>query len=603
VIVVSDFIKLPQREQLSVEMTWDLSKIYDDDQAFMVDFKQVKFMTENLIKLKGSLAGGASAFLKAIKLLFSLERKFDKVFVYANLKNDQDTSNQTYQGFFSQVQQLQARVAAASSWIAPELLQLSEQKLETYLQNEPELKNYQQFIKEITRLRSHVLADSEEELLAQASDVFAAPENIFETLNDTDLKFPIVKDAQGQNVELSQGTYDRLIQSSNRQVRKAAFRALYQPYRQFKNTFAKTLAAQVRLQNFSAHVHHYSNAQTAALTANQIPVTVYQQLIEQVHANLPLLQRYVALRKKILQLEQVHMYDLYTPLIEQPEKNYSYQQGQKIIEQTLQIFGEEYLSEVKQAFAQRWIDVPENRGKRSGAYSSGMYDTPAYILLNWQSDLESVYTLIHEMGHSMHSTFSAHYQPYQTSNYSIFLAEIASTTNENLLTTHLLQEQKKPAVRAYLLNHFLDGFKGTIFRQAQFAEFEQWLHTQDAAGVPLTADRISNYYFDLNQKYYGQEVAADAEIAFEWARIPHFYYDFYVYQYATGFAAATAFSQQISTNGPQKYLKFLKAGSSADPLTIIDQAGVDMKQPTYLQRAFKLFDQRLRELEGLLNES
>ncbi|MFT8727347.1 MAG: oligoendopeptidase F [Liquorilactobacillus ghanensis] len=598
---MAEFIKISRREQLPLELTWDLSKIYATDQEFIAALKQVKIAAASLEALKGSMIKGPTDCLAAIQQFFKVERQFEKVYLYASLKNDQDTSNQIYQGFFSQVQQLQATVAAAGSWIVPELLQLSDQQLQDYQRVEPQLAAYQQFIKENTRLRPHVLAEREEKLLAQASAVFAAPEDIFETLNDTDLKFPLVTNEAGKKIQLSQGNYDRLIQSPQRQVRKTAFQALYQPYRQLRNTFAKTLGFQVRLQNFEAKTHHYSSALNAALTENQIPSTVYQQLIDQVQANLPLLQRYVALRKKVLRLDQVHMYDLYTPLVEQPAQDYSYQQGQKIVGQTLKIFGDEYTTAVKQAFKQRWIDVLENRGKRSGAYSSGMYDTPAYILLNWQNDLESVYTLIHEIGHSMHSYFSAHYQPYQTSDYSIFLAEIASTTNENLLTAHLLEQQDDTAIRAYLLNHFLDGFKGTVFRQTQFAEFEKWLHEQEAAGESLTADKISHYYLELNQKYYGEQVAADPEIALEWARIPHFYYNFYVYQYATGFAAATALSQQIITKGPQTYLNFLKAGSSAAPIDIIRRAGVDMEQPIYLQQAFDLFARRLGELEELLN--
>ena len=451
--------------------------------------------------------------------------------------------------------------------------------------------------------RDHLLSDAQEELLAAAGNIFGAPEKTFEMLSDADLKFPVVEGENGQKVELSEGTYSKLLESADQKVRRGAFKALYQTYGAFKNTFATTLTSQVQVQNYQAKVRHYASAKDAALSENHIPNKVYDVLIDEVHRNLPLLHRYVKLRGEVLNLDKVHMYDLYTPIVKESNLSFTYSEAQAKALEALQVYGDDYLQHVQEAFDNRWIDVVENKGKRTGAYSSGGYDTDPYILLNWQDGLEDLYTLVHEMGHSMHSYYTTHTQPYVYGDYPIFIAEIASTTNENLLTDYLLKTEKDPQVRAFVLNHYLDGFKGTIFRQTQFAEFEQWIHEQDASGKSLTADLISKFYGDLNKQYYGPAIDNDDEIAMEWMRIPHFYYDFYVYQYATGFAAATTLSQRIEDDDPahtEAYLNFLKSGSSAYPIETMQKAGVDMTQREYLEKAFKVFEERLNELEKLI---
>ena len=384
------------------------------------------------------------------------------------------------------------------------------------------LQVYQHYLESVTATRKHVLSADAEALLAGASDIFDASADTFNTLNDVDLPFPTVKDAHGNDIQLSQGVYGTLIESTDRQVRKQAFQELYRVYGQFRNTLASTLAAHVKMHNYQARVHHYDSARQAALAANHIPESVYETLVNQVEQHLPLLHRYVALRKKILGLKELHMYDLYTPLTGQPSLAYTYPQAKVEVLKVTKVLGREYNSIVKEALDNRWVDVVENKGKTSGAYSSGMYDTNPYILLNWQDNLNNLYTLIHEMGHSVHSYYTHHNQPYIYGDYAIFVAEIASTTNENLLTDYLLKQQTDPRTRAYILNYYLDGFKGTIFRQTQFAEFEQFIHTEDAKGVPLTAEHLADYYGKLNKKYYGPAITNDAEIALEWSRIPHF---------------------------------------------------------------------------------
>ena len=424
-------------------------------------------------------------------------------------------------------------------------------------------------------------------------------------LNNADLVFPTVKDDNGDKVELSSGVYGQLIESTNREVREEAFKGLYSVYEQFRNTFASTLTSHVKKHNYQVKIRNYSSAREASLSNNHIPESVYDTLLDVVDTHLPLLHRYVALRKKLLAVDTLHMYDMYTPILGDAPIRYSYDEAKEKSLEGLAPLGEEYLAIVKEAYADRWIDVVENKGKRSGAYSSGSYDSKPYILLNWHESLNHLYTLVHEMGHSVHSYYTRKTQPYVYGDYSIFLAEIASTTNENLLTEYLLETEKDPHVRAFILNHYLDGVKGTIFRQTQFAEFEHFIHTEDAKGVPLTSDYLSDYYGNLNAKYYGDSVERDPEIAFEWSRIPHFYYNYYVYQYATGFSAASALSQKILNNEPnalENYINFLKAGSSDYPIEVIKKAGVDMTQPTYIEDTMVLFEERLNELEALIEK-
>ena len=597
--------QIPKRSEVPTALTWDLTTIFPDEAAFKAAIAEIKTQTTVVAGLKGQLAQSGAALYRVTTAVFDLNRQLERVYVYASLNNDQDTGNAAAQALMGQAESLVATVGAATAWFEPEVLALSADQLQTLIDNDPRLADYQHVFDVLGQQRAHTLSVAEEKLLAGASDIFGASAKTYSVLSDADLKFPVVQDEAGNDVRLSEGLYGVLLQSTTPRVRQQAFEALYSVYQQFRHTFAATLASEVKTHNFSAETRHYASARAAAMSRNNVPAVVYDTLVETVDDHLDSLHRYVNLRKEILDLPQLHMYDLYTPITGEPSLKYTYQEAQEMALKALAVLGPDYTANVQKMFDGRAIDVVENQGKRTGAYSGGMYDTKPYILLNWQDSLESLFTLVHEMGHSMHSHYTRTNQPYQYGDYSIFVAEIASTTNENLLTDYLLKTQTDPKVRAYVLNHYLDGFKGTVYRQTQFAEFEDYIHQQDAAGETLTADFMSDFYGKLNQRYYGDGVISDPQIADEWTRIPHFYYDYYVYQYATGFAAATTLSQRILSGDEAKqdaYLAYLKAGSSALPLDVMKQAGVDMTQPGYLQTAFATFDERLAEFTQLAHE-
>ena len=601
--MMTEIKKVPARSEVPEKLTWDLERVYQSIEEWKKDQRKLENKLDEFKHAKDQLEMNADKFLEVIEQYLEIMRIYEKLAVFASMKNDQDTTNSQYQELQGMADNLETQVSEAVAWFQPALVHLDDQVIQDYFHQNSKLEPYRHFITELRSQREHLLNDAQEELLAAAGNIFGAPEKTFEMLSDADLKFPVVEGENGQKVELSEGTYSKLLESADQKVRQGAFKALYQTYGAFKNTFATTLTSQVQVQNYQAKVRHYASAKDAALSENHIPDKVYDVLIDEVHRNLPLLHRYVKLRGEVLNLDKVHMYDLYTPIVKESNLSFTYPEAQAKALEALQAYGDDYLQHVQEAFDNRWIDVVENKGKRTGAYSSGGYDTDPYILLNWQDGLEDLYTLVHEMGHSMHSYYTTHTQPYVYGDYPIFVAEIASTTNENLLTDYLLKTEKDHQVRAFVLNHYLDGFKGTIFRQTQFAEFEQWIHEQDASGKSLTADSISKFYGDLNKQYYGPAIYNDDEIAMEWMRIPHFYYDFYVYQYATGFAAATTLSQRIEDDDPahtKAYLNFLKSGSSAYPIETMQKAGVDMTQRAYLEKAFKVFEERLNELEKLI---
>ncbi|WP_260151499.1 oligoendopeptidase F [Lentilactobacillus hilgardii] len=600
---MSETQKLPLRKDVPADLTWDLTTIYQSDDQFEKDFVSVEKTLPSLKKLSGTLTQGAAALLTATETMLTAARKLEKVYVYAQLKNDQDTSEDGYQAMYAKAQALAAQFGAATAWFDPELLKLSDKQMTSYYEAQPKLRDYKRLYDQTFAKRAHILSNEVEEVLAGADDIFSSGEKTFGVLDNTDLSFPTVTDENGHQVQLSQGVYGILLESTNRDVRRQAFQKLYEVYSQFQHTLAATLTTNVKNHNFKANVRQYHSALEAALSSTEIPVKVYDNLISEVNKHLDLLHRYVALRKRILGLDELHMYDLYTPLIGKKSPKYTFDESKKVALDALQVMGPQYVNHVKEEFNNRWIDVVENRYKRSGGYSSGTYDTNPFILLNWKDNLDNLYTLIHETGHSMHSYYASHNQPYQYGDYSIFVAEIASTTNENILTDYLLDKFKDDdKMKRYILNYYLDGFKGTVFRQTQFAEFEQYIHEQDAKGQPLTANFLDNYYRQLNQKYYGESVISDKEIGLEWSRIPHFYYNFYVYQYATGFAAASTLADNI-VNGDaehvEKYLNYLKSGSSDTPINVMKKAGVDMTQPEYLEKAFRIFEERLDEFEKL----
>ncbi|MDV7753977.1 oligoendopeptidase F [Enterococcus casseliflavus] len=602
---MSETKQLPERESIPVEKTWDLTKIYADDAAFDIEFQEIQAQVKEVSRYQGTLADGPQAFLSALEFVLALSRRLEKLYVYSHLKNDQDTANTTYQGLYAKASNLVAQVSEAVAWFDPELLTMSDETIWGYFDQEPKLAVYRHMIEKTINERPHVLPAEQEALLAGAGEIFGAPGNIFSVLNNADLDFPVVEDENGEKVQLSHGVYGELMESTDRSVREAAFKGLYGVYEQFRNTFAQTLSTNIKAHNFKAKARKFDSARQAALSANHIPESVYDTLVDVVNQHLPLLHRYMALRKRLLAVDTLHMYDVYTPILGEAPIRYTYEEAVEKAKEALKPLGEEYLAVVEEAFSNRWIDVVENKGKRSGAYSSGAYDTLPYILMNWNDRLDQLFTLVHEMGHSVHSYFTRNNQPYAYGDYSIFLAEIASTTNENILTEYMLQTETDPRVKAYVLNHFLDGFKGTIFRQTQFAEFEHFMHVEDAKGTPLTSEFLSENYAELNAKYYGPSVEKDPEIRLEWSRIPHFYYNYYVYQYSTGFSAASALAKKILAGEPDaltNYLNYLKAGRSDYPIEVMKKAGVDMTKADYIEDAMKVFEQRLNELEELVKE-
>ena len=596
--------QLPKREELPENLTWDLTKIFSSDQEFDEKYLELSEELKQSEKHKGTLDQGASQFLNAIEFVLRVYRQTEVIYVYAHLKNDQDTGNTDYQALYARASSLFSKVSEAVSWFEPEILQLSDDQIWQYFKEEPKLEVYRHYIQQIVDNRAHVLSAEQESLLAGAGEIFDASSDTFAVLNNADVVFPTIEGENGEIVQLSHGVYGQLLESTDRRVREAAFKGLYSVYEQFRNTFASTLGTHIKGHNFKAKVRNYSSAREASLSNNHIPESVYDTLVDVVNKHLPLLHRYMELRKRLLEVEKLHMYDLYTPVLGEAPITFTYEEAKEKALEALKPMGEEYMAIVEKAFSERWIDVVENKGKRSGAYSSGSYDTNPYILLNWHDTLDQLFTLVHEMGHSVHSYFTRSNQPYVYGDYSIFLAEIASTTNENILTEYLLETEKDPRVRAYVLNHYLDGFKGTVFRQTQFAEFEHFMHTEDEKGVPLTSEYLSDSYGKLNAKYYGPAVEEDPEIKFEWSRIPHFYYNYYVFQYSTGFSAASALAKKILNQEPEaleNYLAYLKAGNSDYPVEVMKKAGVDMTQAAYIEDAMSMFEQRLNELEELID--
>ena len=593
-----------QRNEINEKDTWDLSTIFETDQKWEEELALLTENTKQAASLEGHLLDSAECLLNITERYLDLSRRLEKLYVYAHMKNDQDTRVAKYQEYYAKAMTLYSQLDQVFSFYEPEFMAITEEQYQNFLEEEPKLQSYKHFFDKLLQNKDHVLSQREEELLAGAGEIFGAASETFAILDNADIVFPFVKDEDGNEVQLSHGVYMRLVESKNREVRRGAYEALYSTYEQYQHTYAKTLQTNVKVQNYRAKVRNYKSAREAALAANFVPESVYDNLVSAVRKHLPLLHRYLALRSKILGIPDLKMYDVYTPL-SSVEYSFTYEEGLKKAEEALAVLGEDYLSRVKRAFSERWIDVYENQGKRSGAYSGGSYDTNAFMLLNWQDNLDNLFTLVHETGHSMHSSYTRETQPYVYGDYSIFLAEIASTTNENILTEKLLQEVQDDATRFAILNNFLDGFRGTVFRQTQFAEFEHAIHQADQNGEVLTSEFLNKLYADLNQEYYGLSKEDNPQIQYEWARIPHFYYNYYVYQYSTGFAAASALAEKIvhgSQEDRDRYIEYLKAGKSDYPLNIMRKAGVDMEKEDYLNDAFAVFERRLDEFEALVEK-
>ena len=593
-----------QRNEINEKDTWDLSTIFETDQKWEEELALLTEDTKEAASFEGHLLDSAESLLNITERYLDLSRRLEKLYVYAHMKNDQDTRVAKYQEYYAKAMTLYSQLDQVFSFYEPEFMAITEEQYQNFLAEEPRLQPYKHFFDKLLQNKEHVLSQREEELLAGAGEIFGAASETFAILDNADIVFPFVKDEDGNEVQLSHGVYMRLVESKNRDVRRGAYEALYSTYEQYQHTYAKTLQTNVKVQNYRAKVRNYKSGREAALAANFVPESVYDNLVSAVRKHLPLLHRYLALRSKILGIPDLKMYDVYTPL-SSVEYSFTYEEALKKAEEALAVLGEDYLSRVKRAFSERWIDVYENQGKRSGAYSGGSYDTNAFMLLNWQDNLDNLFTLVHETGHSMHSSYTRETQPYVYGDYSIFLAEIASTTNENILTEKLLQEVQDDATRFAILNNFLDGFRGTVFRQTQFAEFEHAIHQADQNGEVLTSEFLNNLYADLNQEYYGLSKEDNPQIQYEWARIPHFYYNYYVYQYSTGFAAASALAEKIvhgSQDDRDRYIDYLKAGKSDYPLNIMRKAGVDMEKEDYLNDAFAVFERRLDEFEALVEK-
>lgn len=596
---------LPKREEVKKEWTWDLENIFSSDEEWEKEFTWMKNNIGTLEEYRGRLHTSADTLYECLETQSSITERFGRLFSYAHMKYDQDTGNSHYQGLEDRASGLAARLGQAMAFVTPEILAVPEQTLASFMEEHEGLALYKQALEEINNKRPHILTEAEESIMAQAAEVTSSPGNIFGMLNNADIEFPVIKDENGEDVQVTHGRIIRFLESSDRRVRKDAFEAVYNTYKKYRNTLASTLNGQVKKNLFQANVRKYDSARQAALSKNNIPEVVYDQLVDTVNKNLHLLHRYVKLRKKVLGYDEIHNYDLYTPLVDDADMKISYERAKELVLDGVAPLGKEYQEIVAGGFNERWIDVYENKGKRSGAYSSGAYGTKPFILMNWQDNVNDTFTLAHELGHSMHSYFSRKHQPYLYSDYTIFVAEVASTVNEALLNEHMINTAKNKKEKLYLLNHFLEGFRGTVFRQTMFAEFEQLIHEKAASGEALTPDTLESLYFDLNRKYFGDDIVLDEDIRLEWARIPHFYMNFYVYQYATGYSAAAALTRGILQEGQpavDRYLDFLKSGSSDYPINVLKKAGVDMTSPKPVEDAMLLFEETLDQMETLLNE-
>ena len=600
--------KLPTREEIPVEFKWKLSDIYESRDAWEADFNHLKTLITEMNRLQPDFLASAQKLLTVLELKDRIGRLLDRLFIYAKMHKDENNANPTFQALTDRMQSLATNAGSAISFLVPALVELAPEKLESWRQELPGLQLYNRFFAEIEREKKHILSTVEEKILAESAEVSDAAGNIFGMLDNADFKFPTVVDENGETVELTKGRYSKFIESKDRRVRKDAFKAFYSTYSGFRNTLGATLNSSVKADILYAKMRHFDSALHASLDGDNIPISVYDRLIEVVHSYLPVLRRYLKLRKKLLNLPDLHMYDLYTPLMNDYQRNMDYHEAKEIVLAGLKPLGDEYIKLAGQGFASGWVDVYENEGKTGGAYAWGAYDSHPFILLNYQGKVHDAFTIAHEMGHALHSYFSNHNQPYINSSYKIFVAEVASTVNEALLMEHLLANTADLKEKQYLVNQYLEQFRTTVFRQTMFAEFEKMIHAEVEKGEALTAEWFSEHYRELNQLYYGAETVIDPEIAMEWARIPHFYTAFYVYKYATGYSAAVALSQQILREGAparERYLQFLRSGDSDYPLELLRQAGVDMESPEPIRAGLEVFNKlvdQMVELAGVTLE-
>jgi len=595
--------KLPARDEIDPKYKWRLEDIYASEDEWEADFRKIQQLSKEIAAYRGRLAGSMEVLLECLKLRDELFALTEKVFAYARMRRDENNAEPKYQALTDRAVTLMTEVNAASSFIVPEITSIDEELLKKSIDEMEGLSVYRHFFHDILRQKKHVLSDREEELLALADEVMDSPSEIFSMFNDADIRFGTIKDENGEEVEVTKGRYIKFLESNDRRVREDAFHTLYRSYKAMRNTLASSLSSNIKRDKFHASVRKYESSLHAALDRDNVPVDVYDNLIDTVNRHLPLLHRYVRLRRKTLKLDELHMYDLYVPIVEQPTRHISYEEALETVKNGLAALGCCYVEDMTKAFSSGWIDVYENQGKTSGAYSWGTYLTHPYVLLNYQGTINDVFTLAHEMGHAMHSYYTNKTQPYIYSDYKIFVAEVASTVNESLLMDYLLSVTTDKKERAYLLNHYLEEFRGTLFRQTMFAEFEKITHEMIEKGEALNADGFCRIYRGLNEKYFGNEVVIDEDIDMEWARIPHFYRSFYVYKYATGISAAVSLSRQILGDGVpaiDRYLEFLKSGGSDYPLELLKKAGVDLTEPKPIEDALKTFEKVLNDLEEII---
>ena len=593
-----------KRSEGPEEFTWNLKDIFESDEAWLAEYEALKELPEKVAAFRGRLGESAANLLEFFKEDDELNVRLEMLYGYASCKCDQDTANSTYQDFRGKAMSVIVAISSAGAYASPEIMAIPEETLNRFYEEEPELETYRRSIYSVRRRAEHILSPECEAILSAAGEMSEAPQTISSTFENADLKFPSVTDKEGNTYPLTGGSFVPLLESPDQEFRKQVFETYYNRLGEFKNTVAATLDAQFKQLRFFAETRKYPSTLAASLDRTEVPTEVYTNLIEAVHANLDKMYRYVALRKKMLGVEELHMYDVYTPIVADAAEEIPFEQAKETVLEALHVLGDDYVALLKEGFENRWIDVYENEGKRGGAYSSGNSWPHPYVLLNHKDNLDSQFTLAHEMGHALHSYHSCKYQPVSTSGYVIFVAEVASTCNEVLLMRHLLKKTTDKRQRAYLINHFLDQFKGTIYRQTMFAEFELEMGRMAENGESLTADALSAKYHELNKLYFGPDMISDDGIALEWARIPHFFYNYYVFQYATGFSAAVAIANRILAEGEPAvadYKKFLSGGSSTDPISLLKIAGVDMSTPDPINSALKLFDELLDEMESLVD--
>ena len=594
--------ELLKRSEVKEEFTWKLEDMYASPNDWEADILAIKEMADTLSKEEGKLGSSADGLYNSLELMMRMDQRLSLAFNYASRLSDQDTKNTANQTRLQRLAAAAAKINSSLAFWEPEILEIDDSRLEDFYAQKPELELYRKHIDEIKRMKPHMLSAEMEKLMAMTSEIQRNPSQTYSIFSNSDLQFPEVIDENGEAVRITHGRFISFLESSDRRLRKDAFEKLYHTYAQYKNTIASIYSGQVKSQIFNANARHFASTLEAAVSSNNVSPKVYENLVNTVDANLDKMHRYVRLRKKYLGLDELHMYDIYTPMLPDFAKKISFEEAKETVLKALAPLGEDYVNTVKEGFDNRWIDVYENEGKRSGAYSAGAYGVHPYVLLNYNDSLDNMFTLAHEMGHAMHSYYSNSAQPYVYADYKIFVAEVASTCNEVLLMEYLLKNTTDKKERAYLLNHYLDSFKGTVYRQTMFAEYELKTNQLAEAGESLTADVLDQIYYDLNCKYYGPDMVSDPEIAVEWARIPHFFYNFYVYQYATGFSSAVAIARNILKNGApavESYKRFLAGGCSEPPVELLKIAGVNLETSKPIQDALDVFGEIIDEMEAL----